>query len=360
MTPSVSIIMSNFNKESYLRRTIDSVVAQTYSDWEFIIYDDCSTDGSRAIIDSYSDPRIKRIYMDTHEFMVYGFNYAITNSYGKYVAHIDSDDAWKPDFLRKQVEYLTSHPDCGGSFTLVNVVDENDKILSETDTELVKWFNTDNRSQAEWLRQFFINGSCLCHSTAMVPRSVLNHVGLYDITLRQIHDYELWVRIARNYPLHVIQERLVDYRWMSDGSNSSAPDSRITRRSNFEFSQVLKHYFDEIPDDLFIEAFEQDFSKPGIYDPDCLQIERMLLLLKPVFCGEPGKIGGVEKFMDLLKEKSTNQKMRDIYGIKQNDLYNITMTPMLYEPCSTTHQEHYEPIKTLDRIKKAIRSFFKS
>ena len=91
--------MANFNSSEFIIQTMESVISQTYTDWEFIIVDDCSTDNSREIIDSYNDDRIRKYYLDHHEHMVYAFNLAISHSTGDYLARIDNDDTWEPEKL---------------------------------------------------------------------------------------------------------------------------------------------------------------------------------------------------------------------------------------------------------------------
>ena len=141
----VSIIMPSYNSAEYIGNAIKSVLGQTYKDFEFIIIDDCSTDNSREVIDSFQDTRIKKIFFEKNEHMWFVHNYAISISRGKYIAEINDDDYWHLDKLKKQVEYMETHSECGACFTLVNVVDEKDNILTERDTFLVSLFNVRNR-----------------------------------------------------------------------------------------------------------------------------------------------------------------------------------------------------------------------
>lgn len=332
MTPKVSIIMANFNSSKYIRETMDSVLAQTYPDWEFIIVDDCSTDDSRDIIDSYRDDRIKKYYLDHHEHMVYGFNLAIAHSAGDYLARIDNDDTWAPEKLEKQVSFMEAHPDCGACFTLVTVVDERGKALAEVDTDRARVFNTGNRSRIEWPRYFFWHGSCLCHTSVMIRKTTINTVGLYNYSLLQLQDFDLWVRIAKKYPLHVIQERLANYRWLVDSKgNASAPLLPVIRRSNYEFHYILSRYFDDMSDEEFAASFGDDFIRKGATDHDELLCERAFLLLKTDYCGNLSKLGGMARLIDLLQNDRTREILREKYNFTQLDFYKLSSTPILYE-----------------------------
>ncbi len=345
MTPRISIVLSNHNGSRFLKETLDSILQQTYEDWELIIYDDCSTDSSKEIINSYHDERIKPFFAENHEHMVFGFNFGITHSTGEFIARIDSDDIWVADKLEKQLDAMLNHPEFGAVFSLVTMIDENGKKLSENDTERVRWFEVKNKSQAEWLRYFYFNGSCLCHTTAFINRKVLDEVGLYDLSLIQIHDYELWIRITKKHPIHVIQERLTKYRWMSDGSNASSPARNIMRRSNFEFSYVLGKYFEDMEDKLFVEAFSSDFTNSNASSKTELECEKMLLLYKSVFCGNVTKVQATHRLMELISNPATYEVLRNQYAVNQLVLYQQTLQPMLFEETPTTTQNF--PAQTL-------------
>lgn len=340
--PMVSIVMSNYNGELLIKQTIESVLAQTYQNWEFIIFDDCSTDKSREIIQSFNDSRIKPFFADTHEHMVYGFNYGITHSSGGLIARIDSDDTWEPGKLQKQVDFFQNHPEHGACFTLVNFVDEHGKILTEKDTERVLWWDIRNKSQAEWLRYFYFYGCGVSHPSAMFPRSVIEKVGLYNLGYVQVQDYDLWIRIVKRYPIHIIQEKLTNYRWFTTGANSSAPSEMGIRRANFEFSQIYCSFFDDIPDELFVEAFGEDFAHKSSTDPDELIVERMLLLFKPVFCGSMPQLGGAQMFLRLLQDEKMRRVLRERYNLTQTSFYEIAAKPILYEEMN--HPTSPEPV----------------
>ena len=326
--PLVSIIMSNYNSESFIRKTIESVLNQTYDNFEFIIIDDASTDSSRKIIDSFSDSRISRYYFEQNEHMCYAFNYAISMARGEYLARIDSDDIWELTKLEKQIKYMSSNLECGACFSLVTVVDEEENVLSSKQTDRVALFETQNRNQAEWIRQFYFNGSCLCHPSVIMRRKVLEKVGVYNYSLVQIQDYDLWVRIVKNYPIHIIQEKLVKYRWFLSGKNASAPSETTRNRSNFEFTYVLSKYFDDMSDDILIQSFGNDFVRKGTTDHIELLCEKVFLLLMPVFCGNTHKIGGMVKLVELLQNDVTRNILREKYGVTQKNFYELSASPL--------------------------------
>jgi len=351
--PKVSIIMSNYNSEEFVGQTISSVLAQTYTNFEFIIIDDASTDNARNVMDSFGDERIKRYYLSNNEHMCYCFNLAIEKSSGKYLARIDNDDTWEPKKLEKQIQYMENHTECGAIFTWAKIINEKDEVLTAEECERVTWFKTENMEQDEWIRYFYFNGSCLCHPSAVIRRDVLDVIGVYNYSLIQIQDYDLWVRIVKKYPIYVIKEELTNYRLFMSGKNVSAPSKTTITRSNFEFTHVLSHYFDDVSDEMLIKAFGNDFMRKDVTTHEDLECERMFLLLKPVFCGNLPRLGGMEKMIQLLQDDVTRKVLREKYGVTQKNFYEMSALPLFYE---STEQLKYSNRELIKKVEKYILS----
>ena len=127
----VSVITPSHNTEKYIARTMDSVLAQTYNDWEMIIVDDLSTDNSPSIIESYAekDPRIKLIRSKEKSGASGARNRAIEEANGKYIAFLDADDLWMPQKLEKQIEFMTEH-DLAFTYSSYKTMDKDGKALT--------------------------------------------------------------------------------------------------------------------------------------------------------------------------------------------------------------------------------------
>jgi len=348
-TPRVSIVLANFNGGDWLQKSISSVLAQKYQNWELILIDDCSTDHSREIIESFQDNRIYPFYLPNNQHMVYGFNFGISQARGEYIARIDSDDFWHSEKLALQVEFLDCHPEYGACFTWVDVVDENDNQITEFYTDRVEIFKVKNMGQAKWLHYMYFRGACLCHPSVLMRKTVLDDVGWYNYALVQIQDYELWLRIVKKYPIYVIQTPLVNYRWFMNGENASAPSPTTNIRSNYEFTYVLSKFFDDIPDDLFIKAFQSEFIHKDRMDKLHLECEKMFLQLRAVFCGHAPKLGGMERFAHLLEAEETREILKKDYGVNQKNFYELSASPLFYDPSSNIDSI---PLRTL--IRKVI------
>lgn len=166
----------------------------------------------------------------------------------------------------------------------------------------------------------------------MMRRKIIKDVGMYNYSLLQLQDFDLWVRIAKKFPIHVIQEKLVNYRWLvRSNGNASAPSLYVSRRSNYEFHYIISRYFDDIPDELFIKSFGEDFIRKGTTDHEELLCERAFLLLKTDYCGNLSKLGGLTRLIDLLQNDRTREILREKYEFTQLDFYELSATPIFYE-----------------------------
>lgn len=223
MEPRVSIILPNYNGEKYLEDTIYSVLNQSYSNFELIIVDDASTDNSRNIIEKFHDERIRKYYSDTNRHVAYNTNIGFEMACGEYIARIDSDDQWEKEKLEMQLEFMEKNPQYGACFTKVNIINDKSEIANETYTWVTDLFNNvENKSQEEWMKFFFYEGNCLCNPSMLIRKKVLDDIGnRYNIAYVPAQDFEMWTRVVKKYPIHVMEEKLVKYRWTEEESKIS-------------------------------------------------------------------------------------------------------------------------------------------
>lgn len=327
--PMITVLMPNHNGGPYIAASIQSVLDQTFTDFELLIVEDASTDNSLAVIQSFDDPRIRVLQLEQNEHICLGLNLGLREARGKYIARLDSDDCWYPEKLEKQIAYMETHPECGASFTWVNVVDEQDRRLTAEESRFVTLFHVHNRPRTEWVRHFYFEGSCLCHPSAVIPMSVMQELGGYDNALVQIQDYDLWARIAKRYELYVLEEPLMNYRHALQGGNVSAISPTTSIRSYYEFSYVLRHYFDDLSDEALVASFRDDFKRKDASGHAELQCERALLLLKTVFCGNAPKTAGMDLLAKLLNNEETRLILREQYEVTQMNFYQLSASPSL-------------------------------
>lgn len=303
--PKVSVLLSNYNGDKHLDESISSVLSQTYKDFEFIIVDDASTDSSRKVIENYHDKRIKKYYAEKNRNIAYSLNLALSMASGEYIARIDSDDAWELNKLEIQVQYMENHSECGACFTKVNIIDEYSNIANDMYDEYFQLFNSaENKSQREWLRFFFYQGNCLCHPSVVIRRNVLEHVGgYYHLAYVPAEDYELWTRIVMKYPIHILEEKLVRYRWEETVNKiSGKTDGRIYAFPNI-MMLTRKRIMENIDNEDLVRYFKEDFINPESESQEELECEKAHILLR--CSGDNANFLGLEKYEELLD----NEKM---------------------------------------------------
>lgn len=327
--PMVTVLMPNHNGGKTIAESIRSVLTQTLIDFELLIVEDASTDQSRQVIASFDDPRIRVLPFEKNEHICLALNVGLWDAKGKYIARLDSDDCWYPEKLEKQIRYMEAHPECGASFTWVNVIDEEGRQLNAKQSMFVELFRAHNRPREQWLHDFFHSGSALCHPSAVFPTSLARELGGYRNSLVQIQDYDMWVRIAKKRELYVFEEPMMNYRHAMKGGNVSEPNVPNTIRSHYETYNVIRRYFDDMADDEFIRCFGQDFKIQGTTDHEGILCEQALLLLEPLFWGHIGKLAGMDRLAELLDQESTRIMLRERYGITQMNYYELTSSRAL-------------------------------
>lgn len=196
--PKVTVLMSAYNGEKYLREAIDSILNQTFKDFEFLIINDGSTDRTAEILQSYQDPRIKIINNEKNMGLTKSLNKGLKIARGKYIARMDADDVSIPDRLKKEVEFLDSHQNYAAVGTFVKILNEDSEVIQIMEGPI----------EDSQIREFFKRDNCIVHGSAMIRKICFSDVGLYDESMVRSQDYELWLRLSRKYHLANIPEYL--------------------------------------------------------------------------------------------------------------------------------------------------------
>lgn len=214
MSDLVSIIMPSYNTEKYIAESINSVIAQTYTNWELIIVDDCSTDGTDDAVSSFlSDPRIKYLKNEKNSGAAISRNKALREATGKYVAFLDSDDLWHPEKLERQVAFMEKN---GYKFTYTDY-----KI--QLNGEWLPYIYTGPKRVNERKMKDYCYFSTI---TVMYDREA---VGLVQIeSVKKNNDYAMWLKIIKKAPCYRMPECL-SYYIKHDGSISSGSKLKLIK-----------------------------------------------------------------------------------------------------------------------------------
>jgi len=197
----VSVLMPAYNAEKYISEAIDSIIGQSFHDWELIIVNDGSSDRTGEIILSYSDKRIKYLKNDGNKGIIYSRKLMINEATGEYLAFIDSDDTALPGRLQKQALFLDNNPDyvlCGTWGTLID--GNSTKIKS---IKLV--------TEHDEIRSSLLFSNTFIQSSIMIRRSVFENES-YSDEFPVAEDYDLWCRLSRTAKLKNLPECLCNYR----------------------------------------------------------------------------------------------------------------------------------------------------
>ena len=192
--------MPAYNASSYIEEAIQSILEQTFSDYEFLICDNRSTDNTLKIISSFDDLRIRVLKNESNKGIVVSRNKLLKHAKGKYLAWLDADDAAYPDRLQEQFNFLEQHSKIYILGTYVHFYDERKETIDDYKLPVL----TQGKERAYL---FFRN--CLMNSSVMMRNSIAYN---YYEDFAPAEDYELWNRLARKYPIAVLPNFLVKIR----------------------------------------------------------------------------------------------------------------------------------------------------
>jgi len=205
----VSIIIPTYNGAKYLPQAVESILAQTYDQYEIVIIDDGSTDQTKDIVSDFIDSypgKIRYIYQDNAGVSV-ARNTGIQNSKGRYIAFLDSDDQWLSQHLEKSVMAIESQPSTGLVHSNLTRVTESGKTI-ETPVKNEKYVS------GKIFEPLFLRKGNIACSTVLFKKECCEKVGYFDEQLTRLgcEDREMWLRIAQQYEIYYIDEVLVHYR----------------------------------------------------------------------------------------------------------------------------------------------------
>lgn len=248
LDPGVSVIIPAYNRKNYLKYAVNSVLNQTYTDFELIIVDDGSTDGTGDMVRSYNDLRIKYIYQN-NQGNHSARNTGIKNAKGKYIALLDSDDMWHAEKLEKQVNILEKHSDIGLVYCGTLLVDENNNLFGKKPLIRHSGYVLDKLL----MNNFLYNGS-----NPLIRQECIKKAGLFDEHLKRMLDWDFYLRIALYFKFHAIKEYLVLYRVhdesLSAGYKSYETAGHVVLNKIFSNRDLDKKYF-KLKDKAFARRY---------------------------------------------------------------------------------------------------------
>jgi glycosyltransferase involved in cell wall biosynthesis len=214
-SPAVSIILPTFNRLDLLRVAVESVLAQTFADWELLVADDGSGAETRAYLLALTDPRVRVLWLPHTGNPAAVRNAAIRGARGRYLAFLDSDDSWLPAKLERQLAALGARGDCRWSYTPTERLDALGRPVPDATP-----FVPHNGTIALALLRI---DAYLATPTVVAERALVVEAGGFDEAQRFGEDYDLWLRLALRSPVVVVNERLARVRLHRDNYSHDRP-----------------------------------------------------------------------------------------------------------------------------------------
>ncbi len=228
--PLVTVILPAYNAAKHLRQAIDSIVAQTYKNFELLVIDDGSTDLTARIILSFRDPRVKYVKNEENLGLIATLNKGIEIARGEYIVRMDADDISLPKRIEKQVSFMQSFPKVGASGTWYYTFGGNGSKKLKVS------------SDPAWLQANLLFNSCLCHPSTIIRKETLlkNNIR-YNPEYKHAEDYDLWIQLSRVSALSNIREFLFKYR-----SHSGQVSEQHNETQKTSASVIRKNYLDNL------------------------------------------------------------------------------------------------------------------
>lgn len=235
--PKVSVVIPTYNRAHLIGESIQSVLAQTFPDFQLIIVDDGSSDGTETVVKGFNDPRIRYIYQENRGISG-AQNTGIRQAEGQYIAFLGSDDLWLPKLLELEVPILDTNPDVDLVYSKAQAIDADGNLKGQILGAFQKYPGETFKSE--------LYGDSVCTITAVMRRQCFDRVGLFDENLSTRVDWDMWVRMAKHYRFAHIDKVLAHFR---------IHPGRYTRTRLDDFAKVCENG---------IKVLDKAFSDPDL------------------------------------------------------------------------------------------------
>jgi glycosyltransferase involved in cell wall biosynthesis len=320
--PKVSVVSAAYNHEAFVEEAIQSVLNQTFEDFELVITDDHSTDSTVEKIKKFDDPRVKLLCNEANEGCSPTYNRSFENSTGEYIAWLDTDDVYEPHLLSTLVDYLDHNPKTLGVFGLAEIIDGQGNSID-------KWSSigvTANRF--ELLRLLFQRHRPFCNQAGLVRRSIIEELGHMAPEFGQSHDSSLWMRIMFQGDLVVIPEYVLRYR--RHGNNrTGVPTAANLNRGAFENFELLNIFTDHVSTtDTLLQIFPEVKNSQWPVNDKLVQFHLAHLAIG---CNSANnQLFGLHLLHQLMKQPDMASYLKEECGFTYNHFFKLEETLNLF------------------------------
>lgn len=315
MSSKISVIIISYNQEKYIGQAIDSILAQTFSDFELIVVDDGSVDDTYQIIQNYNDPRIISIRQENSGPSV-AINTGISHARGEYIATLGGDDVALPHRLETQLEQI-ERDQADMVFSLPEIIGANSEVLGSDARP--GYFKGNFSSTAELYKKLFYGEIYLCAPSNFCRRSAIEKIGKYHKGLLQFQDFDYWVRACKKgLKVKLYEEPVIQYRSMA----GQLSDPKNINRALLDKSVVYRKFFDGASPKLIHEAFGNETDLGASDNPLDLEIDKSFL-----FLNHPDKVVktiGVERLIQQFEDDDLYEKLIKERNFDTVDFFKMT------------------------------------
>ena len=318
-----SVLIPAYNHGRFIAHCIDSILAQTYQDFDIWVIDDCSSDDTVEVVKSYDDPRIHLVVNDFN----HGINCTVTRlvemSKGEYVCGLASDDAIQPSYLEEAAAVFEKCPDVGVVYCDLHVIDKNGRSPRAASKAIRR---NSRLTREQIVREIFLRHQVLWSPGRCVRRSVLESIMPLPPSFMQLQDVEEAVRLLLRTDRYVVKTPLVDYRVF--GGNISAAGELVTMRTECEDTILMSEFLGIGSDDFLNRAFADDLKPLALAFCKC---DRQYVLSRLALTSELAnkRRWGYIQLLHLVAEKGMDGLYAE-FGISYKDILSVSKS--LYNP----------------------------
>lgn len=234
----ISVVMAVFNGELYLQSAIDSILGQTYENFELVIVNDGSIDKTKEILDSVTDSRVKIIHLKKNAGAANALNMGVENAKGEWIAIHDADDISEANKLKELVKYIKAHPESIGVGSLINCFTENTFVkntMLENEESYYNMLLDDTKVYNERLFKCY-----LCHGSVLFSKKLFSEIGGYNTKFKICYDYDLWLRMFDHQIIQKVPKVLYNYRFIPNSLGKSS-----SSQTSIELQTIVSDYIYE-------------------------------------------------------------------------------------------------------------------
>lgn len=367
--PRVSVIIPSYNHEKYIGQAIQSVLDQTYQDFEIVITDDGSTDDTVNEIKKFKDHSIRLFIFEKNQGASVAVAKCISEAQGEYIAILNSDDIFLPPKLEKQVRFLDEHPEVWAVFGYPQIIDEDGNDFTDVNYSYYNIFKQPNRTRFEWLNFFFYKWNCLCHPSVLARRDCYTKIGPPEPRFSQLGDLNHWVRLCMKHEIYIIQENLIKFRVRAGEANASGDRPEVIRRGAFEFIQILKNFLEIETTEEFSKIFPEATKYGYEILKDTIPFFVAMLALDNENSYPIPQYFAISVLFDLFRNKDTREKLEKRYGFRyidfiklagKYDLFNVVEVINLKQKLIEKDQQLREKVWQLVETEKLVHTLSNS